>query len=259
MYRGFNLSLETVFDRNIDAGKRIEQQSITATKDALTPFLAKDGVLDGTKVQQHWFPQLQAEVFISHSHRDSRQAIGLAGWLYETFNLVSFIDSCVWGYSDTLLKHIDNEYCLNEDRKTYDYMRRNGSTSHVHMMLATALQMMMDSCECVVFLNTPSSISSRNAVDKTYSPWLYMELALTRLIRRKTTRYHRGLAKIAEAGRRLKEEAEMRVEYEVDFTGLSDINDPILDSWRKRFEKTGGYSLDSLYQLVPMREPIRRL
>lgn len=42
--------------------------------------------------------------------------------------------------------------------KTYDYNLRNYTTSHVHMMLATALTEMIDNTECIMFYNTPNSV-----------------------------------------------------------------------------------------------------
>lgn len=47
-------------------------------------------------MQVSWFPQIKADVFISHSHSDEKLAIIFAGWLYNAFGLTAFIDSCVW-------------------------------------------------------------------------------------------------------------------------------------------------------------------
>nr|MBK7064154.1 hypothetical protein [Deltaproteobacteria bacterium] len=66
----------------------------------------------------------------------------------KTFGLTAFVDSSVWGDANELLAEIDNRFCWSDDRRTYDYRKRNNSTSHVHMMLATALSVMIDRCEC---------------------------------------------------------------------------------------------------------------
>ena len=68
--------------------------------------------------------------------------------LKDCFGLTAFIDSCIWGHSDKLLKIIDNKYCRNSD-DSYNYTARNFSTSHVHMMLMTALNKMIDKTECL--------------------------------------------------------------------------------------------------------------
>ncbi|MCC5439660.1 hypothetical protein [Clostridium botulinum] len=46
---------------------------------------------------------------------------------------------------------IDNNYCFNKDTETYDYIKRNYSTSHVYIMLSTALSMMIDRAESIFF------------------------------------------------------------------------------------------------------------
>jgi hypothetical protein len=69
--------------------------------------------------------------------------LSIAGWLYDNFEIVSFIDTCVCGYSGELLKIIDKEYCYDDDTGFYDYNMRNLSTSHVYMMLSVALSKMI--------------------------------------------------------------------------------------------------------------------
>jgi len=64
-------------------------------------------------MQDFWFPQINANIFISHSHNDEKKAITLAGWISETFHLKAFIDSCVWKCSNDLLKIIDNDFLVS--------------------------------------------------------------------------------------------------------------------------------------------------
>ena len=64
-------------------------------------------------------------------------------------------------------------------------------TSHVHMMLDTALTEMIDNTECIMFYNTPNSVLLADDLQKiknekkkvTLSPWIYHELAMTSLVR----------------------------------------------------------------------------
>ena len=65
-------------------------------------------------MQANWFPQIKADIFISHSHKDEDLALALAGWLKVSFGLTAFIDSCVWGYANDLLKMIDYKYCYQK-------------------------------------------------------------------------------------------------------------------------------------------------
>ena len=60
-------------------------------------------ILDADKIQKSIFPQHDIDVFISHSHADEDEAIRIALSL-ENIGLTSFVDSCVWGYADELLR-----------------------------------------------------------------------------------------------------------------------------------------------------------
>lgn len=203
----------------------------------LDTYTLRDGTLDGTQMQGDWFPLIDADVFISHSHKNEDAAIELSGWLSKTFGLTSFIDSCVWGYGDDLLREIDKEHCKIED-SIYSYKKRNQSTSHVHMMLCTALSKMIDKAKCVFFLNTPDSISTIKAINNagddtaTPSPWIYYEIAVTELIRKKIPKGYKP---------RVNEstmiEAQLDVLYRADLSHLYKLDKKKLIEWRDGFKK----------------------
>ena len=164
MYSKFNLSIGDYFynselNKHLESGKRIYENHEVFAKKNLKEFIFDNGHIDGTAMKSNWFQIENVDIFISHSHQDITKVKAFAGWLYDEFKLTAFIDSCVWGYCDDLLKQIDNEYCKKEDGKTYDYELRNYTTSHVHMMLSTALMEMIDNTECIMFYNTPSSVT----------------------------------------------------------------------------------------------------
>lgn len=192
MYVGFQLSqTENLSEVLVQEGNRIYQDLKQKVVHKLEQFMLADGSIDGSRMQGDWFPNIKADVFISHSHNDEKKALALAGWMYQKFGLTAFIDSCVWGYCNDLLKQIDDRYCRNESGDTYNYDLRNYSTSHVHMMLSTALTMMMDNTEMLLLLNTPSSISTNQAINQTHSPWIYHELATSAKLRKRTVQEHR--------------------------------------------------------------------
>ena len=171
----------------------------------LEAFKDNNGVIDGSKLSNNWFPQMEADVFISHSHKDFDTALILAGIMVSK-NLTPFIDSCVWGYADNLLKAIDKKYCKNEGSVYYDYNKRNYSTSHVHMMLTIALTKMLYNTECLIFLNTPNSIYPKNDIptdysDATLSPWIYAEMEMTNFLNPQTKEKHRIVQKAFSEGR----------------------------------------------------------
>lgn len=153
---------------------------------SLQDFIDESGVIDGTKLQNTWFPvKTNFDVFLSHSHSDEKTAIALAGFLQKELGLNTFIDSCLWGYSNELLKRIDIQYCMQRNGEMFDYDKRNYSTSHVHMMLSIALTSMIDTCETIFLLNTPQSISLEEDIKKaqTSSPWIYHELSTANVMR----------------------------------------------------------------------------
>ncbi|GEC88887.1 hypothetical protein [Brevibacillus brevis] len=255
MFAGFQLESTENFDAYKSIGEGFYNQYKSNIEESLDKYINKDGSIDGSAMQSDWFPEFNANIFISHSHKDRDKALALAGWLYSNFELTVFIDSCVWGYSDRLLKIIDNEYCKNENGATYDYDKRNHSTSHVHMMLSTALTKMIDKTECVFFLNTPSSVSASDVVGGiTKSPWIYHELAITELIRKKNIEQHRSKV-ILEQYALEKSEKALRINYHAPLEHLEPLSDVDLKAWVARHttnkQKYGNdiFPLDSLYEM----------
>ena len=95
MYRGFNLKIDNVDNDFYDLGLQVYEELKTPIRETLKDFISINGVLDGSKLREHWFPQINANAFISHSHKDERNAICLAGWLHWAFGITAFIDSCI--------------------------------------------------------------------------------------------------------------------------------------------------------------------
>ena len=145
MYCGFNLAIyyEDIFIPYYKKGKNNFDAKKIEIEANLDVYLQPDNKLNAKEIINNWFPTIDANIFISHSHKDEKLAISLSGWLKEQFGLTSFIDSCVWGYSDDLLRKLDDEYCFQKINNTYSYKKRNNSTSHVHTMLTTALSNMI--------------------------------------------------------------------------------------------------------------------
>lgn len=188
MDRGFNLALETNnYNFRTSAVESFKAENSNRVKNLAALMITKD-TFDASFILNTLFPTVKADIFLSHSFQDSDKAIQLAMELKESCGLDVFIDSCVWGSVYALQKTIDNEYCLSENGKTYDYDERNRSTAHLHMILSTALQRMIDQTDTILFLNTDQSISLKHSVKdqtKTLSPWIHMELSFSSLVRRK--------------------------------------------------------------------------
>ncbi|WCP83308.1 hypothetical protein PQE20_17975 [Vibrio harveyi] len=197
MYKGFNLNVSDVdkihYLQHNKSFTTILQSNKAEIQKSLSAALLSDGSLDGNKLKEVWFPNIQeVDVFISHSHSDIEKAEALANWLYEKFKLRSFIDSHVWGYANNLLREIDDKYAYQKSLNTYNYQIRNITTSHVHMMLSAALTEMIDKTECLFFINTENAIENIQIdgqdEDRTSSPWIMSELATSNTIRKHLNR-----------------------------------------------------------------------
>lgn len=242
MFRGFkidNIDIYASFtDDELEYYKTIGESIYRKTKRkfSINNFLDEDGILDGSKIQSNCFPTVEADIFISHSHKDLDLVKSLAGYLYKTKGLISFIDSCVWDFVDELLQKIDENYSL-KNNGYYSYELRNHTTSHVHMMLITALMKMIDETECLFFLNTPSSISIEETMEKTYSPWIYAELTISKIIQCKLPkRFVQKSAELLE---------NFSIKYDVDLSHLYDLS---LDEIKESMTKQDKYTvLDDFY------------
>lgn len=257
MYRGYKLDfydLETEdyvdLPNYIDIGTRIYKNHKAQVEQKLDSFKDSDGNLVASEIIAGWFPPIKADVFLSHSHKDEQMVLGLSGFLFRQFGLTSFIDSSIWGYSDHLLKLLDDAYCYKKSTATYSYSMRNRSTSHVHIMLSIALMKMIDNCECIMFVDTPNSISPKRYIsdgDETDSPWIYSEISMTSLVRRRSLLKHRGL--LAKSARAMDSVAEaLQIQYDVDLSHLIPLTGTQFAEWKKCNER-GTEALDALYDL----------
>lgn len=266
MYSGFNLTLdsegvfiaEEIDEKLYTVGKSLLEKNSQVVKKKLESYLLENKELDGSALQSDWFPQTDLDVFISHSHKDERLAIIFAGFLHFGFKLNAFVDSSLWGYSEELLKEIDNKYCFNPSNDTYDYSKRNKSTSHVHMMLSTALTKMIDNTESLFFLNTiNSTVSTQKAMNQTetYSPWIYHEIATSKMLRLKYPRNIRELRKSYKTGGKLMESAneDLKVRHNLDIKHLIKLDKIQIVRWWEEFQKIENkaiHSLDILYLIT---------
>lgn len=217
---------------------------------------------DADALQKSWFPIVQgAHVFISHSHADKELATNLAIWLKYHFGIDAFIDSHIWGYSLDLQKNIDNKHCKNDDNLTYNYEKRNFSTSHVHLMLANSLTRMLDECECLIFLKTSNALldvdnsSDLTKASITASPWIMHELSTSGMLREnpKILRLIPSLASEArDSGDMMLEDKaseDFRAFYKLDLESLREITRNNLSDWSADPQEKGFKALTRLYNI----------
>lgn len=248
MYAAFDLSID---DSQIDLYESGLEAYIKYKNEinlVLERFILEEGIPNGSKMQGDWFPLIDADIFISHSHKDEKRAIALSNWLWRNFKIRAFVDSCVWGNANSLLKLIDDKYCIHSNGVSYDYDKRNFSTSHVHMMLATSLSKMIDKTECLFFLNTNNSIKADSLISKTESPWIYHEISMTEIIRQLIPeRLKEGKLRLYSTKYKNYVNESFRPEYELNLKHLTKIDMRVLDDWNTQKFATAQKALDYLY------------
>ncbi|UPA31751.1 hypothetical protein L0P85_06335 [Terrisporobacter glycolicus] len=274
MFAGFNLDLSTKsgsyggnsidFSQYKEIGEDHLNQQKEACENAIRDYVI-NGTADGTKLQNDWFPEVEADIFISHSHKDIALAQGLAGWLNKTFNLKCFIDCNVWGYADKLLEEINSKFSNKrldkEGGYLYSHERCNTASKHVNIMLSIALQKMIDKTETTFVINTPNSIDKyENIYDKsTYSPWIYTEIVCTELVRKKPlSDYRKQIIKFVQESAKSNYENGYCAAYEVSLGHLKEISMSTLCDWKNSYTGSCEYALDKLY-LITHPEEMKKL
>lgn len=200
MFVGFNLNISENFfvtqSKSFEEYQKIGKEHIEVPKKTIEKSLEKyvnDDVIAGSKMQNDWFPEINADIFLSHSSKDKKLVNAIAGWIHDKFDLNCFIDSNVWCYAGDLSDKLNDSYSNKEDNGKggflYNHKKCLKVSEHVNTMLNIALQRMIDKCECIFLINTENSISikkdSKN-IDITYSPWIYSELVCSEIVRKKS-------------------------------------------------------------------------
>lgn len=248
MYAGFKL--EALKFKNFTSSISTQERRLTKKKEIesrLKEYVVDNTTVNATEIQNDWFPQVKANVFLSHSHADIESVTLLADFLEEKFGLNCFIDSYVWGYFNNLINLLLEGEELTIENVSY-------VSSNVHMMLSMALNNMIDRCECIIFYNTPNSLSLKGLIQQTTSPWIYNELTVSKIIRKRSKIAHRllllenfstGIIKTAKAVKK-------KFFYDVNLSHLHNMSVKQFNDWRKAVLNQnikGITSLDCLYNL----------
>jgi hypothetical protein len=252
---------DLIIDELVEIGRIQEEENSIKILESLESFVKPNGAVDVGTMIKEWFPIDMSNVFISHSRADKELALTVSGILSENFGLRPFVDSCVWGLADKLLWEIDTTWCPIKGTSSFSYELRNITTAHIHMMLSTALTKMMDRCECVFFLNTENSVSSKSIEqmisgvgDSTHSPWLFHEISMMKLLRRRSKEEHRDESiEFSEGHKRASAELPW-FDYPVDLDGLPVLTVDNVIKWRKQGARRTA-ALDLLYQMRPPSRP----
>ena len=117
------------------------------------------------------------------------------------------------------------------------------------MMLSTALTMMIDKTECLIFLNTPNSITASELIEQTESPWIYSEIAVTNMIRKKLPSEHRAVYKSFSIKKSLYVES-LKVKYDLPLDHLTNMDSETLLEWANYVKDNNINALDALYKII---------
>ncbi|MDU9410408.1 hypothetical protein RTH74_22645 [Pseudomonas sp. zfem001] len=252
MHIGFDFDPEHKYwGEYVGAGREIYRGHEELVRASIDSMMDMNGLVKAEDILKSWFPSVNADIFLSHSHSDEKVVLGFAGWLHREMGVKAFIDSAVWGYSDVLLKQMD-EYAKFPDSDMYNYSKRNRTTSHVHMMLSTALADMIDRCECVIFMNTENSFKASDYIDgvgETGSPWIYHEMMMSRIVRRRELSAHRGRrfkGAMDAALESLDEARDINISYPLNTLHLTKLDARGIERWGACGRK-GHDALDALY------------
>lgn len=265
MFAGFNLKIdEQFFDSQQKSfyeyqkiGKAHLDLQGRGVENALSEYI-NDNIVDGSKIQNDWFPGVEADIFLSHSSMDTELVNAVAGWINDTFGLKCFIDSNVWCYAghiaDMLNSNYSNKRLDGDGGYLYDYKKVLKVSEHVNTMLSIALQKMIDKAESVFLINTEQSIhinSDSKNIDLTYSPWIYQELVCSEIIRKKPLSFYRYNTKlyhsISESCRFDNANEALTISYNAPTQHLIKINQDILQKWKRQFDGEYPFPLDLLY------------
>lgn len=261
MFAKFNFIPSNAFYNNelnpcLTLGNQMYSEHQKEVQDCLSEYITEEGIINGSALKEHWFSISQKDIFISHSHKDIHKVKAFAGWLKLNFGLEAFIDSCSWGYCDVLLNKIDKKYCYKPKTKTYDYNLRNYTTSHVHMMLSTALTEMINKTECIIFFNTPNSIIMADELDKiskkekTISPWIYHELSISTMIQISPPQRRSFLQERYDQGASFAH-SDLKIGYDVSgpIKSMINLSDDTLKKWKEEHDNKK-HALDELYKIL---------
>lgn len=243
MYKYFKISIQNS-DLVNEWGEKLEQWKHQGEKNKkdledhiekiLQEVTNEDDVIDGEKLSKTWFPVSHKDVFLSYSHNDEDLALIIVGILNDVFGLNVFMDSLVWGSADGLLKVIDDKYCKQRSG-TYNYTKRNFSTSHIHAMLSTSIMSAMDHTEVVFFLNTENSrykLKEAFLEEHTLSPWIYEEIMYATMLRKIEWQKYRN-----KSSEKVYFEKSLNVAYPIQTDDFPNITCEILREWQKKWDE----------------------
>lgn len=269
MYKAYSISCVNSFLEELGVIER--ENKVIDVK--LSDFFDSENNIVTLDLIDKWFHGDKYDVFLSHSHSDEQIALRIQKFLKENFDLRTFVDSQAWFYMDKLIKKLDEHFCKEieigkdgTERVYYNYDLRNVTTAHVHNMLSVALNRMMNSCECIFFLNTENSmprVINKETKSNTYSSWIYSEINNLRTLRLHQPRQTKEISLENYSGHVVAKDSAhppMKFVYNIDISFLRELTKNDFRKWveKKNSSDSETHALDILYDLFPMHFPIEK-
>ncbi|UTC74748.1 hypothetical protein E4O03_11190 [Treponema sp. OMZ 792] len=186
--------------------------------------------ISSADIEKEWFPEIRADIFISHSHNDLEIARALKNLIETTFDLECFIDADVWEHyrilADIITKY-DDCGCFN------DNIIKSSA------ILNVALFKMINRCKALFFIKSKNSTINNN--HQTLSPWIYSEISISNIMH----------SKIMESAERYDES--VKVLFDTDFSNFRNLTFSDLETWLdtcKGKNIKGRKALDKLLDIV---------
>lgn len=210
--------------------------------------------IDGDRLEKELFKEINADVFISHSHADEKLAIAISGWLKKEMELTAFVDSCVWDYVDETLCELNNRYNVirteTNGSKVYNHNKANYFASHLYLMLNAALNNMLDKTECLLFINTKNSViplDKTNVSGQTFSPWIYSEIVMANTMQQIEPQRYNVLKHSYKYAAEMNEQ--ISITHKLNLSEFKSIDFDILYKWQKSKTQTE-HAMDTLYKIL---------
>ena len=177
-------------------------------------YLKEDEYIDASSIEKRWFPEIECDVFISHSHKDKEQIVSFIGWLYKLFGIRAFIDDAIWDNVDELANRLSTKIYQDrlEDTFITEEQANSYGASNAFLILNSAIERMIDKAECFLFIGTRNSLIDGDTHTK--SPWIYTENLFSNLVKQKPLSEYRN-NRLAHSREGLREAFE--ISYKCDF------------------------------------------
>lgn len=239
----FSALTKVATDSSIDSSYNEAKKKYTID---IKKYFTPEGRLSGRKMMNDLFPQVPADIFISHSHKDFVSAKTLAYWLNTYTKSSVFLDECFWGSADKLLINV-NAIGGNDE---YDTFCKNASS--VYMILANAISGMIHCCHTFIFIDSQNAIDDPENLE-TDSPWIFFELQLIYRIIENEKMLLSKLNKTASDNLSAMEMLnESRISLPVTLKNFCSCNQEDFFSWNNEQRETMP-GMDGLYSFIRQR------